>query len=470
MIGIGVDGFLALNGIPTAGLGNKLLGVASNFVDNVKDGISSDEIEKVRDTAKSKGLLKPAEVQTPPKEIEAFRKLYAQILNALGKTLIVFIDNLDRCLPQNSIHTLEAIRLFLFLPNSAFVVATDEEMIMGAVSEYYRNTSEQHIRDYLDKLIQVPIHVPKVGIREIRAYLIRLLAQKRSFSSETIKALGNAINISLQEAWNRDVITKKEIQTITDSEDKDFADDISLADRISPLLAKSPKIKGNPRIVKRLLNIIKMRYKIAERRKMPLDESIITKFVIFERCASEAAVNSLYNLINSSEEGKPAIFNKISFDNIPEDAPKEWKKENDTFFLEWLNMEPSLADYDLRAVAYLSRETMPLSITAHNLSKEAKETLNVLLSIENINSTIANEMISKCPIVEYEAVMEKLIDQLRKTTDWTKSVVGYHGAHLLANNSIDAGRLLKRFIDKKTDKKPWLKMFLKKATWYKEEI
>ena len=42
---------------------------------------------------------------------------------------IVLVDDLDRCLPQTAIGTLEAIRLFLFVPRAAFVIAADEGMI-----------------------------------------------------------------------------------------------------------------------------------------------------------------------------------------------------------------------------------------------------------------------------------------------------------------------------------------------------
>ena len=44
-------------------------------------------------------------------------------------TLVVLIDDLDRCLPPTTISTLEAIRLFFFLDNTAFVIAADDAMI-----------------------------------------------------------------------------------------------------------------------------------------------------------------------------------------------------------------------------------------------------------------------------------------------------------------------------------------------------
>lgn len=66
-----------------------------------------------------------------PEQIDAFRKEYGEILEELNKPLVVIIDNLDRCLPTNAIHTLEAIRLFLFLTNTAFIDRVSQQTILS---------------------------------------------------------------------------------------------------------------------------------------------------------------------------------------------------------------------------------------------------------------------------------------------------------------------------------------------------
>jgi predicted KAP-like P-loop ATPase len=75
------------------------------------------------------------------------------------------VDDLDRCLPQTAISTLESIRLLLFLKRSAFVVAADNEFIRGAVRVHFAGTgiSDEVATNYFDKLIQVPLHVPRLG-------------------------------------------------------------------------------------------------------------------------------------------------------------------------------------------------------------------------------------------------------------------------------------------------------------------
>jgi predicted KAP-like P-loop ATPase len=71
-------------------------------------------------------------------EVETFRKAFDQLLKDAGiKQLVVLVDDLDRCLPDTAIETLEAIRLFVFTSRTAFVVAADEAMIEYSVRKHF---------------------------------------------------------------------------------------------------------------------------------------------------------------------------------------------------------------------------------------------------------------------------------------------------------------------------------------------
>lgn len=74
-------------------------------------------------------LLNCEEEKSIPKEIEALRSLFQELLQKLELTLIALVDDLDRCLPNTAISTLEAMRLLLLVPQTAFIIAADEQMI-----------------------------------------------------------------------------------------------------------------------------------------------------------------------------------------------------------------------------------------------------------------------------------------------------------------------------------------------------
>lgn len=471
--GLVVEGAALAAGLPAFGLVSKIFETAQNALDGIQNETESKQVvETVKEIVDSeKNLIKSKEQQTPPKQIDEFRKEYGEILQDLGKKLVIVIDNLDRCLPANAIQTLEAIRLFLFLNRTAFIIAADEEMIRHSVAEHYKDLSYRHQIDYLDKLIQIPIRVPKAGVLEIRAYLYMLYAIHQKVPTGKLASLRQFLENHLQQSWKSQSLNPEEVaETIEEQHNQALLSDFERANRIAPLLANSPNIQGNPRIVKRILNTIKMRTKIANKRQMPLDEAIITKLVIFERCVDYDVITKFYRLVNE-REGKPELLKELEDNNEQNLSTLSENKPIQAFIKEWAKLEPKLSNVDLRAAIYLSRETIPLNTYTAQLSQKAQDALNILLTTTSrTGSQGTQDAIQQLTMDEQISVMDALVEQLRKVDNWDKSPNGFVGACLLAENSEDGARILNCFIIglKQSVKKPWLNTALKNANWYKE--
>jgi hypothetical protein len=72
--------------------------------------------------------------------IAEFRNEFAALMADLGddlQALVVFIDDLDRCLPDTIVDTFEAIRLFLHVPKTAYVIAADQRIVQAAIEARY---------------------------------------------------------------------------------------------------------------------------------------------------------------------------------------------------------------------------------------------------------------------------------------------------------------------------------------------
>ncbi len=80
-----------------------------------------------------------------------------------GRRLVVFIDDLDRCLPEKTIEILEVIKLFLDVPKCIFVIGVEKEVIEKGIEVRYKS-EEQKIpisgQDYIEKIIQIPFTLP----------------------------------------------------------------------------------------------------------------------------------------------------------------------------------------------------------------------------------------------------------------------------------------------------------------------
>jgi predicted KAP-like P-loop ATPase len=121
-------GVTALTGIPVLGL-EEIFGFAVDLIKNTVTDKDAREaaIKQLGDLKKEKTDASTS--HSVPTEIHEFRESYKALIEKAGiKRLVVLIDDLDRCLPQTAIETLEAIRLFVLWEKTAFVVGADEGM------------------------------------------------------------------------------------------------------------------------------------------------------------------------------------------------------------------------------------------------------------------------------------------------------------------------------------------------------
>lgn len=170
-------------GTVAAGPLGALFGAVSGLVQGFGDeGKRTESLKAVQDayaelSPELKDAIGEKKEASLPKEIEGLRQAFADLLEKLDVRLVVFVDDLDRCLPTTAIGTLEAMRLLLHVKRTAFLIAADESMIRGAVRAHFKGVEieEGLVTSYFDKLIQIPLRVPRLGINEVKAYLALLL-------------------------------------------------------------------------------------------------------------------------------------------------------------------------------------------------------------------------------------------------------------------------------------------------------
>lgn len=106
--------------------------------------------------------------------LAAFKELRGAVAELKGAGVdrtVVFIDDLDRCLPTNALEVLEAIKLFFDLDGFIFVVGLDETAIDRAVQAKYMATPSVGEgakaipvsgREYAKKIFQIPYSLPVI--------------------------------------------------------------------------------------------------------------------------------------------------------------------------------------------------------------------------------------------------------------------------------------------------------------------
>ena len=119
------------------------------------------------------------------RSVEQFQQEFGDLISkhvlASGQRLVVFVDDLDRCLPEKAIEVLEAIKLFLDVPGCVFVLGMDRSIVEKGIELRYRHlvpSSASSPSDYpisgdfyLQKMIQLPFHLPPLSIRGVEQYI-----------------------------------------------------------------------------------------------------------------------------------------------------------------------------------------------------------------------------------------------------------------------------------------------------------
>lgn len=113
---------------------------------------------------------------------EAFERLLAVWVHGKGNyeeinekkgALVIFIDDLDRCLPEKTVQTLEALKLFFDKSGCVFVLGADTNIVQKAVETHYKNAgiTGESAKDYLEKVIQLRFDLPPILEDAMSVYL-----------------------------------------------------------------------------------------------------------------------------------------------------------------------------------------------------------------------------------------------------------------------------------------------------------
>jgi predicted KAP-like P-loop ATPase len=364
------------------------------------------------------GLLNPKAETSPPKEIQALRDSFEDTLEELGVTLVVLIDDLDRCLPETTISTLEAIRLFLFLKNTAFVIAADNDMIKHAVRKHFEGVNDDLlVTNYFDKLIQVPIRVPPLGTQEVRAYMMLLFVENSSLDAAVQEKIRVGVCNQLRQTWQGKRVDRAFIQTLHDKIPDELIGKFDTSDRLAPLMTTASGIAGNPRLIKRFLNALAIRMAISNAQGVGVDEAVLAKLMLFERLGDPKAYRALVTAVGASDTGKPAFladWEEAANAGKQSELPPPWDAP---FVKEWLTLPPSLADIDLRGALYVSREHVALITPEDRLSSEAAELLTALLQHPEMASRLKDRL-ARVPRLDMTVIMDRLLDKARQEQEW----------------------------------------------------
>lgn len=337
---------------------------------------------------------KEEDVSNDESTINNIRKFRGEFSDALKnddiKNVVVMIDDLDRCRPERIIEILEVIKLFLSVDRTTFIIAADENVIKYSIREKYPPMNGFDVeldKEYIEKIIQLPIYIPELSAKDIQNYLLLLVTQSY-LGQESFKQLIDKI-FEEKRTISGDVITLEEINKLIDELGLNWQDGgktvfnetAKIIDEIREIVAST--LKGNPRQAKRFLNTFITKRQLAKiYYGDEIDISILAKLLVLQKLDNDLFIqlnewNKEFDTENVKfKEMRMAVAQGTTVEQEPWATPQIKK---------WLDCKPiELEKYPLERYFYLTRENLKNSnIDQSGFSSNTK---NILVRIGNAQS------------------------------------------------------------------------------------
>lgn len=367
---------------------------------------SAEELKGLIDKDDYTRLISEISPYNTSRFISQFRRSLERIIEQANyRCVVVYVDDLDRCSPDRIIDCLEAVKLFLNVKGTAFVIGADERILEYAINKHYpKNNASNEDRnryspfsDYLEKLIQIPFKLPKLSFSEQETYILLLLCRK--FLPEALKEVPIEMFLRFRA---RDKHTKYSMEKIKeDCSEKCF--DFTSVERLVPILPLMEHfLNGNPRQLKRFLNTLDLRLQLAEVAGFhEIRPEIMVKLMVLEYSPLyRDRFEDLYNFEVSDDTLKDSHGCIVDIKDVENEAKinemksERWKKDwTSSILIKWLSCEPSLSQVDLKDYFWLSRESIKDSVPVESMiSEKVNRIFYNLYNLRPTFSALKNEL------------------------------------------------------------------------------
>jgi len=195
------------------------------------DKIMDRQKEKEDEINAAAAPQKEAAMQAVAKDYEStYYNLHRILQDAaadLGVKIVVFIDDLDRCLPEKAVQLLEGLKVLMDLKNFVFVMGVAQEVIERGIRVRYRDLYSAGPQEdlpniegqYLDKIIQFPFSLPaadpdhlkknilaeQLGKLKVAEPFIEMVQEALGNNPRTVKRFINAVSFAMHIAEKKSV-------------------------------------------------------------------------------------------------------------------------------------------------------------------------------------------------------------------------------------------------------------------------
>ena len=320
---------------------------------------------------------------------------------------------------------MEAVKLFLNVTNTAFIIGADPRIVKHAIEYRYKQKGkisdvddEDIVKDYLEKLIQIPYNIPRLSDSEVETY-ISLLICKRELDVKQFKK----IHDFFIDFRKRDRYSVCGFAAIKESIEESQRDNIlknlvSIPDLI-PIITQT--LSGNPRQIKRFLNTLTLRERLAIVANISdFNTAMLAKLMVLEYSNTEISlfkqlydwqadqkgfsieIKQLENIVSTHSE-----YAKVKQEIEKVDELKKWSSSR---LVNWLKVEPFLSDIDLSDYFWLSRDKIASTIPGTSLIPTIVKSVYKKLDADSMPDAVTKKIIKEDVLTLSEFELHSFLD------------------------------------------------------------
>jgi hypothetical protein len=146
----------------------------------------------------------------------AFEHLHEAIADISGRgarRVVIFVDDLDRCLPASALEVLESMKLLFGERGCIFVVALDDAIVQEAVDVKYGAEAKVSGAEYIKKIFQVPFNLPRTSIGQLPDYL-DLIEREAGFGTDQLDDFHQHVRPHFSYLADQGAINPREIKLL----------------------------------------------------------------------------------------------------------------------------------------------------------------------------------------------------------------------------------------------------------------
>ena len=337
--------------------------------------------------------------------------------------------------------TLILVAISLVLTYNVRQVTTDLEHELTIVVYLNKDVTEEQ---------KVRISNDLETMENVDSYVLKSKDEWKAEMKEEDESLENALDIFEENPLlDSIIVTVDDVKKMLGSDYEKSSKEVLIATQICHLLAQNTD--GNPRKIKRFVNMLLLRYEIAKNRGFgdELELAILAKMMLAEYYAPDF-YKALPNHLDS--EGKwdevPEILNDIR--TMSEGEEKNDTEEKERWYdwnwiCKWLGTDPEIVDKDLRPYYYACKEKIDY-FSGQTFRNDLSEIVDLLFRDEMIIVSRVEDL-KNLTNQESDQVFGAVTQKIMEKGQFDTKPKGVDGLIILVQNRPELRKKLIEFID-----------------------